>query len=389
MSYISTNGIGGLYLGNTEIQKAYLGTNLVYQKNDAPEFYPWLLFDGTAYIETDIIPWQDMSVTTGAGGEPNDGPSKYLLCYSATGGTKTRLFETSATNTTTAVWCNYYNSSSSLVSKDIYQYYPRHDLFMTPKVIGFSSASNSTFTKGNGTPNGPIIFGATEVFTNMYDGGLYTTKLYGSDAENVTSIAGFADYTPQIILRPCIYKGESGLWNVEQNKFYGNSAESGTLQAANILSLNPSSYDTVNKSYYSIANMSNAYTAASSGNYVTINLARGSGTETYVYFKFDTSALPANATIHRVNCTARYYISNTGSGNITSRQIQMFSGTTAKNTAATMSTTLTGRTLPNTTWTREELNDVRVRVYAKRGSSNTSAGYVIRFYGAVLDIYYT
>ena len=40
MSYISTTELGGMFLGSTEIQKAYLGTDLVYQKSvDAPEFY--------------------------------------------------------------------------------------------------------------------------------------------------------------------------------------------------------------------------------------------------------------------------------------------------------------------------------------------------------------
>lgn len=361
---------------------------MIVQSTEIPEFYNWLLFDGTAYIETDIIPDENASFLLAGGAEITDGPSKYLLCYTGTNSTKTGLFENSSSSTTSSIWATYYNSTSSLGSKSISTYYPTYDLFLTPKCIGFTSASTTTFTKGDGVPTGNLILGCSDSYANNYDGGTVSIKIYGSDAQDVNSYAGFADYTPVITLRPCIYKGQSGLWNVEQNKFYGNSASSGTLQAANRLRVYPSSYDTVNKSYYSASNISNGYTSASSTSYCTIVLARGEGAETYLYYNFDTSSLPANAIIHRVNCTARYYISNTTSTNVASRNIQMFSNGTAKGSALSMGS-LTGRSFPTVTWTRQELENVSIRVYAKRGTANTKTGYNIRFYGAYLDIYYT
>lgn len=62
MSYIGADKIGGMHLGSTKIAKAYLGSDLVYQKSGVvpPSPLPYdskveyLASDGNAYIDTGI-----------------------------------------------------------------------------------------------------------------------------------------------------------------------------------------------------------------------------------------------------------------------------------------------------------------------------------------------
>lgn len=150
-----------------------------------------------------------------------------------------------------------------------------------------------------------------------------------------------------------------------------------------------SSYDTEDKSYYSLTNVANAYsTDLESTSQCSINLTRGANAETWIYFKFDTSSIPANATILSVSCKVVCRISNTSASNVESRIVQMTSGTTAKGDPSNMSTTMTTRTLSPGTWTRAELQDARVKLYAKRGTSNTSTNYTIQIRCAELTIVY-
>ena len=156
----------------------------------------------------------------------------------------------------------------------------------------------------------------------------------------------------------------------------------------------PSSYDTTNYSYSSVNSsypLSNAV-GMGSGNttYAQWNLTTGSNAESYVFYIFDLSSIPQGATIDSVECTSKVYISNTRSGRINYRQIQMYYGTsTAKGSASTVSTSTSAITMDCGDWTRDELNDCRIRIYAKRGTSSTTSTYYNRFYGATLTVTYT
>lgn len=127
---------------------------------------------------------------------------------------------------------------------------------------------------------------------------------------------------------------------------------------------------------------------STSTSYATINLKTGSNAETWAYYKFDTSSIPADAEILSVACSEKCYINNTTSSRIGTRQIQLFTGTTAKGSATTVSTSTTAQNMTCGTWTRAELNDCRIRMYAKRGTSYTTTTYYFRFYGATLTIKY-
>ena len=353
-----------------------------------PVFHDYLAFDGTAYIDTDIEPVEDFSIAFQFGYETLLSAQRVFGVPATEAGVNVIL--SSATDSINRTVNAYYGSSSASVSKQLPQYYVSASGFLTPNIFGWGDASY-TFTKGVGVPNGAITIGHHSSYSGQpYTGAFGIIRIYGSDAQNATTYADLTEnYTPINTLRPCTYGGVAGLWNVEESKFYGNSAGSGTLVACERLSYNISSYDSTNYSYYSIANPENAYAGYSNTTYAQINLTRGSQATSYVYFKFDTSSIPANATIVGVFCSAKISSSTTGNP-VPTRQIRMYSGTSAKGTATTItSTSATMYRLDAGTWTRAELNDARIRLYAKRGTSNVNTNYYYRFYGATLYVLYT
>ena len=141
--------------------------------------------------------------------------------------------------------------------------------------------------------------------------------------------------------------------------------------------------------YASVSGTTNGYTESSSTTYATINLTTGSGATTYIYFTFDFSDIPSGATINSVSCSAKAYINTTNSSRITTRQIQLYSGTTAKGSASTISNSTTAFNMTTGTWTRDELLNARIRLYGVRGTSNTTSTYYFRFYGATFTVNYS
>ena len=166
----------------------------------------------------------------------------------------------------------------------------------------------------------------------------------------------------------------------------------GSQTVTETVTLHPSSYISkdVDGAWYSLSNASNAYASTSSTSYASIGLSRGNNAETYIYFTFDTSSIPANATIDSIACMAKVYISNGSATAVPTKNFQLFSGTTAKGTAySNFTNSAKTITLDVGTWTRSELSDTRIRFYAQRGTSSTSTSILARLYGADLTITYS
>ena len=149
----------------------------------------------------------------------------------------------------------------------------------------------------------------------------------------------------------------------------------------------PTSYDENDKSWYSASNLDRGLTDSDSTTYATIYAARGNNAETWIYYKFDTSLIPAGATIKSITCTvkAMYNANNTI---MPIHTVQLYSGTTAKGSASSIGTSASVRTLNVGDWTRQELNDVRVKLYMQRSTTQATTSYYARFYGATLTIEY-
>lgn len=132
--------------------------------------------------------------------------------------------------------------------------------------------------------------------------------------------------------------------------------------------------------------VTNAYTDETSTTYARYSISQS--TTGSVYFTFDTSDLPASATITSVTAKARARVSSTT--RVTNTKCQLYTGTTAKGSNSTFATTTsppTAITLTAGTWTRSELNDLRMFV-GGTASSSTSSRYIY-FYGASVTITYT
>ena len=167
----------------------------------------------------------------------------------------------------------------------------------------------------------------------------------------------------------------------------GSTTKTSTLQAV------ASSYDTSHYSWASVSSsypISDAYDDASSSSYAQISWKTGSSAETYIYLRFDFSDIPSDATINSVRARAKGYVNTTNSSRVTTRQMQLATGTTLKGSALTISNSTSTQTFSNVgTWTRSELDSAGVRFYVKRGTSNTSSTYQLRVYGADMTVEYT
>ena len=153
------------------------------------------------------------------------------------------------------------------------------------------------------------------------------------------------------------------------------------------LIVNPSGYDE-RSSWRSVTNLQNAYNGTENTTYATFGLQTGS-TLTYIYLTFDLSSIPANAVINSVSCDVKTNITNQNTARIAEKQVQLFNGIEAKGTATTIPTSASIVSLDSGTWTREDLDNLALRFYAKRGYSGTSNNYYIYIYGADLTIEYT
>ena len=133
--------------------------------------------------------------------------------------------------------------------------------------------------------------------------------------------------------------------------------------------------------------ITNAYDSSSdTSNYARYSIS--TSTTGYVYLTYDTSNIPSTATIQSVVAKARLRISNTS--RVTNRVCQLYTGTTAKGSNTDFSSTSSGGTVINLStgsWTRSELNDLRMRI-GGTGSSSTSSKYIY-IYGTDITITYT
>ena len=123
------------------------------------------------------------------------------------------------------------------------------------------------------------------------------------------------------------------------------------ISISDTLTTHPSSYDSTNSvvnTSYTVSNPNNGNTDADSTTYMQAYLVTGSQAHTYVYYNFDTSDIPTNATIDSISCSAKCYLSNTNTSRISTREFQLCTGTTTKGSATTFtSSTSSATTMSN------------------------------------------
>ena len=148
------------------------------------------------------------------------------------------------------------------------------------------------------------------------------------------------------------------------------------------------SYDS-EYSAYSVSNLANAYADSTNTSYAQINLTRNANAVTQIFYNFDTLNIPSGATINSVSCTCKCSINTTTASRVATRQAQLYSGSTAMGTAYDVANSTTAFSITAGTWTAAQLANAKLRLYAVRGTSNTTTSYYFRLYGATLTVSYT
>lgn len=153
----------------------------------------------------------------------------------------------------------------------------------------------------------------------------------------------------------------------------------------------PSSYDSENSTFASTSGTANGCNDINStNNYARFTIAT---TQYYAYYdvNINTSEIPDDARNLTVSCSIDCYRGS--SSRITLCAAQLFSNTTAKGSAQTISAT--SRTVTDFdnpgTWTKNELNNLKIRLTGQRSSGGGGGGsnaYYIYFYGARITITY-
>lgn len=154
----------------------------------------------------------------------------------------------------------------------------------------------------------------------------------------------------------------------------------------------PSSFDSVNSTYDSIysGTAESGLTAHTDSNRFCVYSNTGANAESYLYYNFDCSNIPANAIITSITCIAAASCYSSGSY-FSTKELQLCSGTTPKGTATTITgngSTSANHTINGGSWTRNELNNIKLRLKIVRGTSSPSEQASFSFWGATLTVNY-
>lgn len=204
-------------------------------------------------------------------------------------------------------------------------------------------------------------------YSEVMEGNTYTLKVYTDSFDDIMVEDNGADVTNQLVLVQD--QGES-----------------------NTLTFIPSSFDSANSSYESVYNNNNpenGLTDHSSSTRACVYVEQTAYAESRLVYNFDCSSVPENATITSVTCIAGAACFSNGQY-FSTRTVQLYSGSTAKGTAVTITGTAATNTAHNInggSWTREELDNAKIIVYIRRGNNTTQASY--SFWGATLSVSYT
>lgn len=159
----------------------------------------------------------------------------------------------------------------------------------------------------------------------------------------------------------------------------------GSVQTGSMTAL-PNSYTgmtnyAINSSYP----ISRAYTDTSSTTYAQLTCNQKNASHGIYFNGFDFSSIPSDATITSVVIKFKGMISSTTY--ITAATVQAYSGSTAKGSSTNYRTTsATTYTLNSGTWTRDELDNLRIYVTATRGNRNNTC--YSRIYGMEVTVNY-
>ena len=164
-------------------------------------------------------------------------------------------------------------------------------------------------------------------------------------------------------------------------------------QTVNTFTGVPYSFDSQNSSYIS------AYTGSSSDGLSDENSSsrfcvyanNGNNAISKLTYNFNCNSIPQNATITNMSCVAAAACYSSGQY-FPTRNLQLYYGSTAKGSPTQITgngNTSTKHNIDGGSWTRSELDNIKLVLYIQRGTSNTATTASFSFWGATLTVNYT
>lgn len=186
-------------------------------------------FDGTAYIQTDLVVPTNGSVRVSIGGETRKGNQGIFNARKDENSFVFGMWMSATSSASQRYFAHRYDTSTTGSGNiQINNWTTRYGIFLGYTKWGYSGNSINT-VRGSVPPTQGLELGAASG-GYRYTGALGYVYIYDSSAQGATSYAALRDnYTPVYTLRPCEYNGEVGYICVETGTFYGNSAGTGTL----------------------------------------------------------------------------------------------------------------------------------------------------------------
>lgn len=153
----------------------------------------------------------------------------------------------------------------------------------------------------------------------------------------------------------------------------------------------PTSYDAADSTYDGIytGTTESGLSDQDSNDRICVYANTAANSISKLTYNFDCSSIPANATITSVSCIAAASCYSNGQY-FDTRVIQLYNGSVAKGNATTITgngSTKAKHNIDGGSWTRNELNDIKIVLYIQRGNNTTQASF--SFWGATLTVNYT
>lgn len=159
---------------------------------------------------------------------------------------------------------------------------------------------------------------------------------------------------------------------------------------------NIGSFDSVNSQYQSESSDHPFSTVIGKGSdntdsYAEWNILQGSSAQGRVYYRFDVSSIPNDATINSVNCTVRASRQEGRLTTFSTLVLKIVIGTTEESSYVTVENdeSVAVYDLPSITCTRDELTNVGISIHSSRGLFSTTTDFWVRLYGATLSVDFT
>lgn len=125
--------------------------------------------------------------------------------------------------------------------------------------------------------------------------------------------------------------------------------------------------------------------------YAEWNIVQGRSAQSHVYYRFDVSSIPMDATINSVNCKARVSRQSSKLTEFSSLTLKIVVGALEETEYVTVEKDESVKVydLPSISKSRDLLATVGIGLHSSRGFFSATTDYWVRLYGATLSIDFT